>query len=90
MLALLALLLLLNCRNGDGQRDWARLNVEDAKVLVLLWQTSQAIVKGRLAEKEVCLREILSGKRANNALNSSQTLVDLSLVSVCDEQAVIS
>lgn len=90
MLALLALLLLLNCRNGDGHGDWARLNVEDAKVLVLLRQTSQAIVKGRLAQKEVCLREILSGKGANNALNSSQTLVDLFLMSVCDKQAVSS
>lgn len=85
MLALLALLLLLNCRNGNGHGDWARLNIEDAKVLVLLRQTSKAIVEGRLAQKEVGLRKILGGKRANNALNGSQTLVDLLWMSVCDK-----
>lgn len=91
VLALLALLLLLNGGNGDRHGNRPRLNIEDAEVLVLLRQTSQAIVEGGLAQKKICLREIFSGKRANDALNGRQALVDLLLLSVCvTVQEVIS
>lgn len=79
MLALLTLLLLFNGRNSDGHGTRARLNIEQAEILVLL-KASEAIAKGGLAQQQICLREILSGKGADYALNRGQALVDLLLI----------
>lgn len=77
MLALLALLLLFNGRNRDGQWNRARLNIEHAKVLVLLRETTKAVIKRGLAQQQICLRKVFSGEGANDPLNGGQTLVDL-------------
>lgn len=78
MLALLALLLLLDSRNGERHGDGARLYLlKEAKVLVL--GQLDAITKGRLSHEEIGLCEIVIRERAYYSLNRNKTLMHLSL-----------
>lgn len=86
MLALLALLLLLNDgqnrRSNHGHGSWCGLDIEH--VLQILRGVLAAIEKSGLAQQQVGLGEVVGRKGTNNSLDHSQARVDLSLVSVIE------